>query len=669
MYRRQGIKLAIISAACLIFSNCVQAGQVIYVDDDAIGYNDGSSWENAFVNLQDAMSAAFSSTESYPAQIRVAGGTYWPDRGEHQTIGQRQESFWLRNYVTIAGGYAGLGAIDQNSRDIELYETILSGDLSNNDKEIDDEGYQLSLRDNSYHVIFGSGVDETAVLDGLTITAGFADGSGEDNHSLYGAGLYNSAASPTIVHCTFIGNNATQGGGLHNENVSCPALIDCTFIGNIVDSSGGGISNREESSPILINCKFTENHGTNGGAMCNISSSNPDLINCIFLRNHAKANGGAIYNSVSFPQISECTFSENVAGEKDNSKGGAICNYDSNPVIRNCLFTGNSAKGLVDAKGGALYNSGGLPIIGNSTFCGNLAFLGGAIYNYGSDPNINSCIFRDNNNSQFAGAGMPVVRYSNIQGGFSGQGNIQNDPRFANPGFWTDLNNPNIIITDPTIDDRVWNEGDYHLLSQNGRWDPETKSWLMDDVTSPCIDTGDPNLDYSEELWPHGKRINMGVYGGTTQAGMSRSYAGDIRDLDNNNSVTWGDVLRLEDKWHFYDMPLKEDMNHDGRVDLNDLVFFANNWEKNSINKVPVLLPVENQYASVGVPLSLSISASDADNDALIYFAPGLPEGASFSERQFTWTADHQGIHALTFVVTDNKSLDYITVQIFVNVE
>ena len=60
-------------------------------------------------------------------------------------------------------------------------------------------------------------------------------------------------------------------------------------------------------------------------------------------------------------------------------------------------------------------------------------------------------------------------------------------------------------------DDDFWVEGDYHLKSQAGRWDPYSQSWVQDEVTSPCIDTGDPNSNWGQEVWPHGGRVNMGA--------------------------------------------------------------------------------------------------------------------------------------------------------------
>jgi hypothetical protein len=60
------------------------------------------------------------------------------------------------------------------------------------------------------------------------------------------------------------------------------------------------------------------------------------------------------------------------------------------------------------------------------------------------------------------------------------------------------------------------------LKSEAGRWNPNTKTWVVDDVTSPCIDAGDPNIPVGDEPFPNGVRINMGAYGGTAEA--SKSY-------------------------------------------------------------------------------------------------------------------------------------------------
>ncbi|UCG49101.1 MAG: hypothetical protein JSU94_04830, partial [Phycisphaerales bacterium] len=93
------------------------------------------------------------------------------------------------------------------------------------------------------------------------------------------------------------------------------------------------------------------------------------------------------------------------------------------------------------------------------------------------------------------------------------------DPCFVDIGHWDDNGTP-----EGTWDD-FYVSGDYHLKSQAGRYDPNTQRWLSDDVTSPCIDAGDPMSPIGHEPFPNGGIVNMGAYGGTAEA--SKSYFGE----------------------------------------------------------------------------------------------------------------------------------------------
>jgi L-ascorbate metabolism protein UlaG (beta-lactamase superfamily) len=109
---------------------------------------------------------------------------------------------------------------------------------------------------------------------------------------------------------------------------------------------------------------------------------------------------------------------------------------------------------------------------------------------------------------QIKGSSVTVL-YSDVQGGFAGLGNIDVDPSFVSSGTWTD---PNTYVP-----------GDYHLKSGTGHWDPTTCTWVPDDVTSPCIDAGDPNATFGFEPVPNGGRVNLGAYGNTAEASKSAS--------------------------------------------------------------------------------------------------------------------------------------------------
>ena len=587
--------LVILLFVLVVGAPVAAGGQIFYVDDDAPGANDGSSWPDAFNYLQDALAAAWSGDE-----IRVAEGIYTPDSNsaDPNGSGDREATFQLINGVTLKGGYAGFGQPDPNARDIELYETILTGDLAGNDIEVTNPADLLdepTRAENSYHVVTGSGTDETAVLDGFTITAGNAnEGYQSPNRLSFGGGMYNqdgnptltncafqlnsakrlgggmfSSGNPTLTNCTFtrnssagggggmsnhgnsvltnctftensassgggmvscqdpilrncmfIGNSARSGGGIHNYDGS-PTLVDCMFKHNTAPWGGGMQNYYCDTPPTIINCTFMENLATEGGGMINIDSS-PILLNCTFKRNTAWWDGGGMYNAAddetnNYPTLIGCIFSDNLAGRD----GGAVYSTQGSQTLTDCIFRGNSAR-----SGGGIYNycHNSLDLV-NCILSGNTAiYEGGGIHNWcNTDLDLTNCTLAGNsalNGNAIAcdstrwltllhcilwDGGEEIwnndgsiirINYSDVQGGWPGEGNIDQDPCFANPGYW----DPNGTPQD--ANDDFWIDGDYHLLAD-----------------SPCIDSGDPNyIAGPNETDLDGKprvingRIDMGAY-------------------------------------------------------------------------------------------------------------------------------------------------------------
>jgi hypothetical protein len=286
--------------------------------------------------------------------------------------------------------------------------------------------------------------------------------------------MYNLSGNPILDNCIFNVNYAHRyGGGMENSNCS-PTLINCTFISNYADYYGGGGMDNFESNPTLTDCAFIGN-ATKGYF----------------------AEGGGMYNKTSSPALTHCIFSRNIA-----NNGGGLYNLDSSsPILTNCIFNGNSAN-----SGGGLYNIYGNHSLTNCTFSGNVANNGGGLFNGGGTLTFTNCILWGNSDNNGRGESgqiygrKSVVNYSCIEGWtgtLEGGDNIGADPLFADP-----------------------EENDYRLKSQYGRRDPDSESWVVDDVTSPCIDAGDPN-SVGDELEPNGGRINMGSYGGTVESSMS----------------------------------------------------------------------------------------------------------------------------------------------------
>ena len=509
--------------------------RIIYVDDDANGVNNGLSWADAYDSLQDALADANSSPK--PVEIRVAQGIYKPDRVNGIATGHRTATFQLINGVAIKGGYAGFGEPDPGARDVEGYKSILSGDLRGNDVEVDDPCDLLNeptRAENSYHVLTGSGTDATAVLGGFTITGGNANSSNENR---YGGAMYNRSCRSTICDCTFTANSArVDGGGIYNAEGSCPTLINCTLSSNStrVDSPaahGGGIYNCEGSNPTLINCRFSDNSAGDGGGMYNHEASSPILTNCTFTGNSARMlGGGGMHDNDGRPILTNCTFRRNSANDKGGAMystggspilincifsancarrdGGAIRNHASRTTLANCVFTGNRGASL-EGSGGAMANSHSNVALNNCTFAANYAPKGSALAcdsypgPYPSGLHVTNCILWDAGSEIYNNDGSTItITYSDVQRGWKGEGNIDSDPYFADPC-----------------------NSDYYLKSQAGRWDTNEGRWTIDQVTSPCIDAGDPMSLIGDEPFPNGGIVNMGAYGGTAEA--SKSYFGE----------------------------------------------------------------------------------------------------------------------------------------------
>jgi hypothetical protein len=326
----------------------------------------------------------------------------------------------------------------------------------------------------------------------------------------------------------------------------------------------------------IIDCNGSELERHRGFYFHSNEDANSILAGFTITNGHVFDSGGAIFCQNSSPAIRNCVLVGNTAAE--GGPGGAIACVESYPTIMNCLITGNSAKGanglVLNGSGGGVCCLGSNPAIINCTISSNQADNhGGGIFNLDSSPTVTNCILWDNTPEQiYVANGTPAVTYCDVEGAFLGIGNIDLDPCFVDPGFWHANGTPN------DANDDFWVDGDYHLKSEAGRWDPNAQTWVIDANMSDCIDAGDPNSDWTPELWPHGKHINMGAYGGTPQASISLSDVGNIADLNNNDLVDYTDLMLLTGKWFCVHPLLREDLDRDGFVNFIDFVFFANEW-------------------------------------------------------------------------------------------
>ncbi|MHC4532656.1 MAG: right-handed parallel beta-helix repeat-containing protein [Planctomycetota bacterium] len=260
--------------------------------------------------------------------------------------------------------------------------------------------------------------------------------------------------SPGI--CQYLENINFKGKNLtvRSTNPNDPAVVAATILTGNGNNNLVTFSNSEDASCVLAGFTITN---ANNGIYC--FGSSPTITNCSIVGN--VSNGIKLYMG-SNPTVSNCIIAANGGSAVAMFKFTAgRKKYFNSPTITNCTIVGNSNIGI----------SEGIPSILNSIINGNGVQISSS---------------------------SAVVTYSNVQGGFNGEGNIDADPLFADAAT-----------------------GDYHLKSQAGRWDPASQSWVIDDVTSPCIDTGDPNNPIGHEPFPNGGIINMGAYGGSAEASKS----------------------------------------------------------------------------------------------------------------------------------------------------
>jgi len=403
---------------------------------------------------------------------------------------------------------------------------------------------------------FHSNERAASVLAGLTITNGYGPQSHsgtKDVTSAGGAICCVDGSSPTIANCVLKYNAALAGGGIYLSH-STPLIRDCVCTANTANE-GGALYGRPAGNVHIANCAFDGNAARGDGGALYVLYGDLTLDDCTFVANSAENRGGGIYVFLGTLVLEGCAFKVNTAESSGGTlyyehtnlfagrcvflgnsatgamgRGGAIANYASNTTLESCLFAGNAAT----VAGGGIWNLNGLSPSSvwppfptelkslNCTFAENRAPRGNALASSGeslaTEVTLDNSILRNGGDGIWNGEGSTVdVAYCSIEGGRPGTGNIDADPCFAAPGHW----DPNGTPDDPNDD--VWVNGDYHLKSQADRWDPNSPSWVVDDVTSPCIDTGDPNSPVAFEPFPNGGTINMGAYGGTAEASKSPS--------------------------------------------------------------------------------------------------------------------------------------------------
>ncbi|MCK4338815.1 MAG: T9SS type A sorting domain-containing protein, partial [Candidatus Cloacimonetes bacterium] len=264
----------------------------------------------------------------------------------------------------------------------------------------------------------------------------------------------------------------------NGKNINVGSLFittqDTTYIyQTVIDGGQNGsvvtFESGEDSTTILKGITITNGFSIDGGGIyCYYSS--PSFENIVVYGNTAYNYGGGIF----FLNATSYIFNSSIYSNSGQVGGGIYFKY-SDATLLNCLMADNSSSIL----GAGIYSYVTNINIINCTVANNSSgSYGGGIFSYNSTFNIvNSIFYVDTPQEIFIYSGTLIATYSNIQGGWTGEGNIDLDPLFNNP-----------------------ENGDFHLTWANFP--------IPDSTKSPCIDTGDPN----SPLDPDSTRADMGAY-------------------------------------------------------------------------------------------------------------------------------------------------------------
>ncbi len=351
---------------------------------------------------------------------------------------------------------------------------------------------------------------------------------------------------------TITNGEAPEGGGIYGNGtlstIENNIIIGNNAIGYGIPGSYGWGGGLLDCDGLIQNNIITGNYGGwGGGLLCCDGSIKDNIIsyNGWYAGGGMYCCGGEISNNL-------------LVGNRAVYGGALSC---CNGIIRNCTVVGNWANGSgLDACNGSISNC----IIWKN---------GGGIWTQIKDCSIPiySCI------EDWTGAGT---------------GNTSADPCFANMGYWQQQG---------SFLRWVENGADYHLRSQAGRWDPNSQTWVLDDVTSPCIDAGNPGCTEANEPAPNGNRINMGAYGGTAEASKSPANWRSIADLNNDWVVDSNDLKVFVDYWLEAGECIPSDLDRSRFVDFTDFAIFGLQWSYPSASEPSMTFQIDDCNMEAGL--------------------------------------------------------------------
>lgn len=379
------MKQQILTILAFVLVGFSAQSSVIYVNVSASGNNDGSSWVNAYVSLQDAILASSQNDELWVAQ-----GTYIPDRdisGNPNPTNMNDKAFYFTHDVKVYGGFTGTETM-LSERDYENNNTILSAYLGVFSGPV----YAYRVIDQT--TALGSGF----LLDGLTIR--------DANNSGIGGGIYiDLCIGGKIQNCRFTNNLSGNGGGI-NASTSELYIWDCAFYDNTGISKGGAI--RSNGAYLDIRrCDFNNNSAGYGGAVLIESYPNPtsvigqhSIANCLFYENTSTQYGGSAFFAYNTSDVSlyNCTMNQNTEPGGGSAGEGTIRSNGVGIKLYNCIVWQDIP--LTESSDQPIFTVENSIIKGGTATC-----IGSAVFLYDLDP-----MFIDPMNSDYTlPAASPAV--------------------------------------------------------------------------------------------------------------------------------------------------------------------------------------------------------------------------------------------------------------------
>ncbi len=386
----------------------------------------------------------------------------------------------------------------------------------------------VSLVRLSPRTLFVSPTGKDATADGSeaqpfgTIQAA-VDAADEGDTVVVYAGIYSENVRMTGRNITLRSTDPDNGDVVANT------IIDGCGAGPVITFAGTEDATCALRGFTIRNgfCDYDYTQG--GGGICGgpeTSHSRATISNNVITGNRAWDTGGL---SRCDGLIEKNLITDNYARWWQG--GGGL--YQCHGIVRNNIIVGNVATGC--DSGAALSDCNA--VVSHCTIACNYGD-GLDVIAWGATT-VKNCIFWANH--------PPAI---GLTPQFS---SVDVDPCFVDPGRWVHQDDPNTAVP-PYDPNALWIGGDYHLKSQAGHYDEQTRQWVIDDTTSPCIDTGDPLAAIGLEPFPNGGIINIGAYGGTVEA--SKSYFGG----PPCETIVAGDI------------------NGDCRVDFSDLAIMLIHW-------------------------------------------------------------------------------------------